>query len=80
MPLDPPQTSASDITWIVNGSYNTSSATSFQLHITTEGGTGSEAEGDAFLQDLVNTLAARYPNVNGTKGYTSYTTRNMTLS
>lgn len=80
MPLDTPQTSTSDVTWTVTGRYNSQSATSFQLHITTEGGAGSEAEGDDFLQQLVDVLSARFPSVAGTKGFTSYTTRNMTTS
>ncbi|MFI1767531.1 hypothetical protein ACH41H_36540 [Streptomyces sp. NPDC020800] len=79
MPLDPPQTSTSDITWVVNGRYSANSATSFQVHITTEG-PSDEDEGDACLQALVDLLTTRFAGVSGTKGYTSYTTRNMTLS
>ena len=79
MPLDPPQTSSSDTTWIVNGRYNANSITSFQVSISVEG-PSTESEGDALLQDLVDLLSTRYYGVTGTKGYTAYTTRNMTLS
>lgn len=79
MPLDPPETSNSGSTWVINGRLNATSVTSFQTTITTEG-PATEAEGDALLQDLVDLLSTRYYNVSGTKGYTSYTTRNMTHS
>ena len=79
MPLDPPQTSTSDTTWIVNGRYNANSITSFQVSISVEG-PSTESEGDALLQDLVDLLSTRYYGVTGTKGYTAYTTRNMSLS
>ncbi|MFE2469700.1 hypothetical protein [Streptomyces mirabilis] len=77
MPLDPPQTSTSDTTWIINGKYSAQSATTFQLSITTEGGSNAEAEGDAFHQQLVDVLSAHFPGVVGTKGYTSFTSRTM---
>jgi len=79
MPLAPPETSSSDTTWVVNGRYSANSATTFQLHVTTEG-PSDEAEGDACLQALVDLLSTRFASVTGTKGYTSYTTRNMTLT
>ena len=79
MPLDPPQTSNSDTTWIVNGRYNANTITSFQVSISVEG-PSTESEGDALLQELVDLLSTRYYGVNGTKGYTAYTTRNMTAS
>ena len=79
MPLQPPQTSTSDTTWIINGRLNANSITGFQVSITTEG-PSTEAEGDALLQSLVDLLSSRYYGVTGTKGYTSYTTRNMTVS
>lgn len=80
MPLDTPQTSQSDVTWTASGRYSAQSATTFQLHITTEGTAETEAEGDALLQALVDLLSTRFPGVTGTKGYTAYTTRAMTLS
>ncbi|MET9086174.1 hypothetical protein ABZX77_30585 [Streptomyces sp. NPDC004237] len=80
MPLDIPQTSTSDITWVVNGRVSANSVTAFQVVITTEGTPDTEAEGDALLQGLVDLLSTRYYNVSGTKGYTAYTTRNMTVS
>ncbi|MFJ9374443.1 hypothetical protein [Streptomyces sp. NPDC101455] len=79
MPLDPPQTSNSDTTWIINGRLNKDSLTGFQLSITTEG-PSTESEGDALLQALVDLLSPRYFNVAGTKGFTAYTTRNMAPS
>ena len=79
MPLDQPQTSTSDTTWVVNGRYSANSATTFQAHITVEG-PSDEAEGDACLQALVDLLGTRFAGVTGTKGYTAYTTRNMTPS
>ena len=79
MPLDPPQTSNSDTTWIINGRYNSTTITGFQVAITVES-SATESEGDALLQELVNLLAPKYYNVTGTKGYTAYTTRNMTPS
>jgi hypothetical protein len=79
MPLAPPETSTSDIAWIVNGRYNANSVTSFQLHITVEG-PSDEAEGDACLQALVDLLGTRFAGVAGTKGFTAYTTRAMTPS
>jgi len=79
MPLDTPQTSTSDTTWTINGRLNSNSATSFQLSISTES-PATESEGDALLQALVDLLAPRYYNVTGTKGFTAYTTRNMTTS
>ncbi|QTD96959.1 hypothetical protein [Streptomyces cyanogenus] len=79
MPLDPPQTSTSDVTWVVNGRYNANSVTSFQVHISVEG-PSDEDEGDACLQALVDLLRTRFAGVTGTKGYTSYTTRAMTPS
>jgi hypothetical protein len=79
MPLDSPESSNSDTTWVINGRLNASSGTGFQTTITTEG-PATEAEGDALLQDLVDLLSTRYYSVTGTKGYTSYTTRNMTRS
>lgn len=79
MPLEPPQTSSSDTTWIINGHLNATSVTGFQVSITVEG-PSTESEGDALLQSLVDLLASRYYGVTGTKGYTSYTTRNMTTS
>lgn len=79
MPLDPPQTSNSETTWIINGHLNANSITSFQLAISVESAS-TEPEGDALLQDLVNLLAPRYYGVVGTKGYTAYTTRTMTPS
>jgi|KBSMisStandDraft_5_1062788.scaffolds.fasta_scaffold5148307_1 hypothetical protein len=79
MPLDPPQTSASDTTWVINGRLNANSVTGFQTTITVEG-PSTEAEGDALLQDLLDLLSTRYYNVVGTKGFTAYTTRNMTRS
>lgn len=79
MPLDQPQTSTSETTWIINGRLNGTSATGFQLTITTEG-PSTESEGDALLQSLVDLLAPRYYSVNGFKGYNAYTTRNMTTS
>lgn len=79
MPLDPPQTSSSDITWVVNGRYSANSSTSFQAHITVEG-PSAEAEGDACLQALIDLLQTRFAGVTGTKGFTAYTTRNMTPS
>ncbi|MFJ5644028.1 hypothetical protein [Streptomyces sp. NPDC093223] len=80
MPLEQPQTSTSDITWVVNGRVSASSATAFQVRITTEGTPDTEAEGDALLQAFMDLLASRYYQVNGAKGYTAYTTRNMTPS
>lgn len=79
MSLDPPETSTSDTTWFVNGRLNANSITSFQVSITVEG-PSTESEGDALLQGLVDLLSTRYYGVNGTKGYTAYTTRNMTPS
>jgi|tagenome__1003787_1003787.scaffolds.fasta_scaffold16815605_2 hypothetical protein len=79
MPLEPPQTSNSDTTWIVNGHYNANSVTSFQIAITVEG-PSTAPEGDALLQELVDLLSSRYFGVTGTKGYSAYTTRNMTHS
>jgi hypothetical protein len=79
MPLDQPQTSTSETTWIINGRLNSTSATGFQLTINTEG-PSTESEGDALLQGLVDLLAPRYYGVNGFKGYNAYTTRNMTTS
>lgn len=79
MPLDTPQTSNNETTWIINGRLNATSATGFQLTITTEG-PSTESEGDALLQSLVDLLAPRYSNVNGFKGYSAYTTRTMTPS
>ena len=79
MPLDQPQTSTSDTTWIVNGHLNSTSVTGFQVSISVEG-PSTESEGDALLQALVDLLAPRYYNVTGFKGYTSYTTRTMTVS
>ncbi|MEU1407109.1 hypothetical protein ABZ471_33015 [Streptomyces sp. NPDC005728] len=80
MPLDTPETTQSDVTWTASGRLNAQSTTSFQLHITTEGAPQTEAEGDALLQQLVDLLSTRFVGVTGTKGYTAYTTRNMTLS
>jgi hypothetical protein len=79
MPLAQPETSTSDTTWVVNGRYNSSSATAFQLVITVESAS-TESEGDTLLQQFVDLLATRYYGVTGTKGYTAYTTRNMTTS
>jgi hypothetical protein len=79
MPLDQPQTSASDTTWIVNGRYNSNSITGFQVSITVEG-PSTESEGDALLQEFVDLLSSRYYGVTGTKGYSAYTTRTMTHS
>jgi hypothetical protein len=79
MPLNPPETSTSDIAWIVNGRYSPNSVTSFQLKVTVEG-PSDEAEGDACLQALVDLLGSRFAGVNGTKAFTAYTTRAMTPS
>lgn len=79
MPLQPPQTSTSDTTWIVNGRYNVNSITGFQVAITVEG-PSTESEGDALLQEFVDLLSSRYYDVTGTKGYSAYTTRNMAHS
>lgn len=79
MPLDQPQTSTSETAWTINGRLNASSATGFQLTITTEG-PSTESEGDALLQSLVDLLAPRYYGVSGFKGYNAYTTRTMTPS
>lgn len=79
MPLDTPQTSTSETTWVINGRLNGTSATGFQLTITTEG-SSTESEGDALLQSLVDLLAPRYYGVSGFKGYSAYTTRTMTPS
>ncbi len=79
MPLDQPQTSNSDTTWVVNGRLNSTSITGFQVSITVEG-PSTESEGDALLQQFVDLLATRYYGVTGTKGYSAYTTRNMTPS
>ncbi|MET9123024.1 hypothetical protein [Streptomyces sp. NPDC004528] len=80
MPLSQPDTSQSDTTWTVTGKYSERSATTFQLQIVTEGGADAEEEGDAFLQQLVDVLAGRFPSVAGTKSFTSLTTRGMTPS
>ncbi|MGW4876531.1 hypothetical protein ACWEPI_08245 [Streptomyces sp. NPDC004262] len=80
MSLDQPQTSTSDITWVVNGRVSAASATAFQVKITTEGTPDTEAEGDALLQALVDLLSPRYHQVNGIKGFTAYTTQNMLKS
>lgn len=79
MPLNPPETSSSDTTWVINGRYSANSVTSFQAHISVEG-PSDEAEGDACLQALLDLLSTRFAGVTATKGYTSYTTRTMTLS
>lgn len=79
MPLDQPQTSNSDTTWVVNGRLNATSITGFQVSITVEG-PSTESEGDALLQQFVDLLATRYYGVTGTKGYSAYTTRAMTPS
>lgn len=79
MPLDTPQTSTGDTTWIVNGRLNATSVTGFQVTITTEG-PSTESEGDDLLQQLVDLLTPRYHAVTGFKGYNAYTTRNMTTS
>jgi hypothetical protein len=79
MPLDQPQTSNSDTTWVVNGRLNATSITGFQVTITVEG-PSTESEGDALLQQFVDLLSSRYYGVTGTKGYSAYTTRNMTPS
>jgi hypothetical protein len=76
MPLDQPQTSTSDITWVVNGRLNSSSITGFQVSISVEG-SSTESEGDALLQQLVDLLSSRYYGVAGFKGYSAYTTRTM---
>ena len=76
MPLDQPQTTQGDTTWIVNGRYRANSLTSFQVAISVEG-PSTESEGDALLQELVDLLASRYSNVNGMKSYTANTMRNM---
>lgn len=80
MPLDTPQTTQSDTTWTLSGRVSDQSTTSFQLHITTEGTPTSEAEADALLQSLVDLLSPRFAGVSATKGFTAYTTRNMTTS
>ncbi|MFJ8153977.1 hypothetical protein [Streptomyces sp. NPDC094468] len=80
MPLEQPQTSTSDITWVVNGRASAASATAWQLVITTEGTPDTEAEGDALLQAMVDLLGPRFYNVAGTKGFTAYTTRQMAPS
>jgi hypothetical protein len=80
MPLNPPETSTSDIAWIVNGRYSPNSVTSFQVKVTVEG-PSDEAEGDACLQALVDLLGSRFAGVAGTKAFTApYTTRAMTPS
>ncbi|MFF3884018.1 hypothetical protein [Streptomyces sp. NPDC001914] len=79
MPLQPPETSTSEVTWTVNGRLSDNSITSFQVRVTVEG-PQAETEGDACLQALVDTLGARFVGVTGTKGYTSYATRAMTPS
>jgi hypothetical protein len=79
MPLDTPQTSQGDTTWIVNGRYSNNSITAFQVSITVES-PATENEGDALLQELVDLLGTRYPGVTGFKGYNAYTTRTMTRS
>jgi len=76
MSLDQPQTSTSDITWVVNGRLNSSSVTGFQVSINVEG-SSTESEGDALLQQLVDLLSSRYYGVSGFKGYSAYTTRTM---
>lgn len=76
MPLDQPQSSTSEITWVVNGRYSNNSVTSFQVVITVEGAS-TEAEGDQLLQEFVDLLSSRYAGVQGFKGYNAYTTRNM---
>ncbi|MGW4886898.1 hypothetical protein [Streptomyces murinus] len=79
MPLDPPQTSTSETTWIVNGRLSANSVTSFQVSINVES-SATESEGDQMLQDFVDLLSSRYYSVSGFKGYNAYTTRNMTTS
>lgn len=79
MPLQPPETSTNETTWIINGHLNANSVTGFQISVSVEG-PATEAEGDALLQGLFDLLAPRYYGVNGFKGYNAYTTRNMTTS
>ncbi|WDO09968.1 hypothetical protein ME763_32275 [Streptomyces murinus] len=79
MPLGQPETSNSETTRIVNGRLNSTSITAFQVSITVEG-PGTESEGDQLLQEFVDLLSSRYYGVNGFKGYSAYTTRNMTTS
>jgi len=79
MPLDQPQTSTSETTWVINGRYNAQSITSFQVCITVES-PSTEPEGDELLQEFVDLLSSRYYGVSGFKGYNAYTTRAMTPS
>ncbi|MEU2339993.1 hypothetical protein ABZ608_41785 [Streptomyces sp. NPDC013172] len=77
MPLDTPQTSQSPAERVVNGRYSANSSTQFQLLIITEGTSDAEAEGDVFLQELVDLLKPRYTGVVGMKTYASNTTQAM---
>ncbi len=76
MPLDQPQTTQADTTWVVNGHYSASSVTSFQLVISVES-PATEGEGDTLLQELVDLLKPRYVNVTGMKAVTANTIQDM---
>lgn len=76
MPFDQPQSSDSEPEWAVNGHYNSTSVTAFQIKITVES-PSTASEGDALLQELVDLLVSRYYNVTGFKTYSTDTHRDM---
>jgi len=75
MPLDEPVTSQGTTTWVVNATHG---QVSVSAQVIAEG-SGTEADGDSALQDLVDALhrSSAFTNVNGFKSYTASTTRNM---
>lgn len=75
MPYEEPVTSQGSVTWTVNATHG---QVSISAQVIAEG-SGTEADGDSALQDLVDALhrSSAFTNVAGTKSYTANTTRAM---
>lgn len=75
MPLDEPVTSQGNITWTISATHGPVSVTA---QVIAEG-SGTEADGDSALQDMVDVLhrSSAFTNVSGTKAYTANTSQAM---
>lgn len=75
MPYEEPTTSQGSTTWTVTATHG---PVSISAQVIAEG-SGTEADGDGALQDLVDALhrASTFTSVSGVKSYSASTTRSM---
>ncbi|MFF2094873.1 hypothetical protein [Streptomyces sp. NPDC058202] len=75
MPYEQPVTSQGSVAWTINATHGPVSVSATVI----AEGSGTEADGDSALQDMVDVLhrSNLFTNVSGTKSYSASTTRSM---